>query len=421
MTIKKLIKGGIVIIAGTLIGSVANYAYNTLTGRFLGPENYGIFTSLMSLLAIVSVPMMAIQTVSAKFSSKFLAENRLGKVRALVSSLHRRLWPIGVAAALMIMILSGFVGRYLHIPSLVPIFILAIIFIVAFLVPITRGVIQGMQKFFQLSFNTSLDALFRLGIGMALIALGFKVNGAVGGVVAGTVLAYLFSFLPIRNILKHSSEPFDKKKIMEYSWPTVVVILCLTALVNADIIMAKHYLPPVEAGHYAALSTIAKIIFYFSGPIVSVMFPMISDLYSKGERHYHLLITTLIGVFGASMAILVFFTLAPQFTIKMLYGQQFISVWHFLPSMGLVMVLYGLVNVMANYFLSINKMKFVPFLVFFTVLEVILLSFFNSSISVFIIISMLSQIVLLITLFSLYLIDKWSMISEKLHLAKEEE
>ncbi|KKQ86609.1 MAG: Polysaccharide biosynthesis protein [Berkelbacteria bacterium GW2011_GWA2_38_9] len=421
MTIKKLIKGGIVIIAGTLIGSVANYAYNTLTGRFLGPENYGIFTSLMSLLAIVSVPMMAIQTVSAKFSSKFLAENRLGKVRALVSSLHRRLWPIGVAAALMIMILSGFVGRYLHIPSLVPIFILAIIFIVAFLVPITRGVIQGMQKFFQLSINTSLDALFRLGIGMALIALGFKVNGAVGGVVAGTVLAYLFSFLPIRNILKHSSEPFDKKKIMEYSWPTVVVILCLTALVNADIIMAKHYLPPVEAGHYAALSTIAKIIFYFSGPIVSVMFPMISDLYSKGERHYHLLITTLIGVFGASMAILVFFTLAPQFTIKMLYGQQFISVWHFLPSMGLVMVLYGLVNVMANYFLSINKMKFVPFLVFFTVLEVILLSFFNSSISVFIIISMLSQIVLLITLFSLYLIDKWSMISEKLHLAKEEE
>lgn len=421
MTIKKLIKGGVVIIAGTLIGSVANYAYNTLTGRFLGPENYGIFTSLMSLLAIVSVPMMAIQTVSAKFSSKFLAENRLGKVRALVSSLHRRLWPIGVAAALMIMILSGFVGRYLHIPSLVPIFILAIIFIVAFLVPITRGVIQGMQKFFQLSINTSLDALFRLGIGMALIALGFKVNGAVGGVVAGTVLAYLFSFLPIRNILKHSSEPFDKKKIMEYSWPTVVVILCLTALVNADIIMAKHYLPPVEAGHYAALSTIAKIIFYFSGPIVSVMFPMISDLYSKGERHYHLLITTLIGVFGASMAILVFFTLAPQFTIKMLYGQQFISVWHFLPSMGLVMVLYGLVNVMANYFLSINKMKFVPFLVFFTVLEVILLSFFNSSISVFIIISMLSQIVLLITLFSLYLIDKWSMISEKLHLAKEEE
>lgn len=419
MTIKKLIKGGIVIIAGTLIGSAANYAYNTLTGRLLGPENYGIFTSLMSLLAIVSVPMMAIQTISAKFSSKFLAENRLGKIRALISSLHRRLWPIGVAAALIIMILSGFVGRYLHIPSLVPIFILAIIFVVAFLVPITRGVIQGMQKFFQLSINTSLDALFRLSIGMALIGLGFKVNGAVGGVVVGTVLAYLFSFLPIRNILKHSSEPFDKKKIMEYSWPTVIVILCLTALVNADIIVAKHYLPAAEAGHYAALSTIAKIIFYFSGPIVGVMFPMISDLYSKGERHYHLLITTLIGVFGASMVILVFFTLAPQFTINILYGKQFVSVWHFLPSMGLVMVLYGLVNVMANYFLSINKMKFVPFLIFFTLLEIILLLFFNSSISVFIIILMLSQIVLLITLFSLYLIDKWPAISERLHLVKE--
>lgn len=421
MTIKKLIKGGVIIIIGTLIGSVANYLYNTLTGRLLGPEDYGIFTSLLSLLAIVSVPMAAIQTVSAKFSSKFLAENNLAKIKSFVLSLHRRLWPIGLIIALAATGLSSWIGRYLRIPSTMPILILAIVFTVAFLVPITRGVIQGRQKFFQLSINTSLDAVFRLGIGLSLISLGFRVNGAIGGVVAGTVLAYLFSFLPIKDILKHQPEQFDKKKILAYSWPTVIVILCLTALVNADIVMAKHYLPATEAGHYAALSTIAKIIFYFSGPIVGVMFPMISDLSAKGERHYHLLLTTLIAVFGASLIILVVFMLAPRLTINLLYGGQFVEIWPYLASMGLVMLLYGLVNVMANYFLSISQMKFVPFLVFFTFLEIILLAFFHQSISSFIIVLMLVQITLLLALFSLYLFNKWSIISTKLRLAKFDE
>ena len=237
--------------------------------------------------------------------------------------------------------------------------------------------------------------------------------GAIIGVVAGAVIAYLLSFWPIKHLFHHQIEKIDKKHILNYSLPTILVIFCVTALVNVDLIMAKHFLTPLQAGHYSALSTIAKIIFYFSGPIVSVMFPMISDLYEKKERHFHLLLTTFLAVFGASAVILVIFNLGPIFVIKTLYGSDFVDVWPFLSSMGLVMLLYGLSNVLINYFLSINQMKFVPILIFFTILEIILLSFFNHSISQFVIVLMLTQVSLLISLLAIYFIYKWPAISSR--------
>lgn len=410
MTIKKLIKGGIIIVLGTLVGSIANYLYNTMTGRLLGPSNYGSFTSLLSLLALVSVPTLAIQTVAAKFSSRYLAEKNYNKTKTLVTVLHQRLWIIGLGVTLILIIFSRPISNYLNITSVIPLIILSLAFLVAFLVPITRGLMQGMQSFFQLSVNTSMDAVFRLGIGLGLIAAGLALNGAIAGVVSGMVLAYIFSFLPIRKIFGHDRAGIDKKQILNYSWPTLITILCLTALVNVDIILAKHYLTPIEAGHYAALSTIAKIIFYFSGPIVSVMFPMISDLYAKGERHFHILITTILGVFGASLLILVFFTIAPKFTINILYGAKFIDIWYQLPSMGIVMLIYGLSNVMVNYFLSINQMKFVWYLIFFTILEVIGLLAYHGSVANFILVLLVTQVLLLLTLFGIYVISKWKVI-----------
>ena len=118
ITIKKLIKGGIIIVFGTLVGSMANYFYNTLTGRLLGPSNYGSFTSLLSLLALVSVPTLAIQTVAAKFSSRYIAENNLNKTKTLVLVLHQKLWIIGLGVTLILVIFSRPISNYLNISSL---------------------------------------------------------------------------------------------------------------------------------------------------------------------------------------------------------------------------------------------------------------------------------------------------------------
>lgn len=414
MTVKKLIRGGAIIVTGSLVGSIASYFNNTLTGRLLGPELYGGFTSLISLLAIVSVPTMAIQTIAAKSSADYLANDRIGKVKKLLLVFHKRLWPIGLVIALSVGLISPLAARFLKIESLTPIVILAIIFLPAFLIPITRGIIQGTQQFFQLSLSTSIEAISRLAIGIGLIILGFSLNGAIAGVVAGSVIAYFLSFLPIRKIFSAQVESVDKKNLVAYSIPTVIVILCLTALVNADIILAKHFLSPVDASYYAALSTIAKIIFYFSGPIVGVMFPMIADLFARGEKHFHLLLTTFFAVFGSSLAILVVFMIAPRFVINTLYGTRFIEVWPYLASMGLVMLIYGLVNLMANYFLSIGQMKFVPYLIFFTLLEIILIVLIHSSIGQLVIILMLVQICLLLVLLTLYFLNKWPIILEKI-------
>ena len=54
---------------------------------------------------------------------------------------------------------------------------------------------------------------------------------------------------------------------------------------NIDVILVKHYFSADEAGHYAALSQLGKIIIFGTGAIASVMFPLVVERFEKHEMY----------------------------------------------------------------------------------------------------------------------------------------
>ena len=51
------------------------------------------------------------------------------------------------------------------------------------------------------------------------------------------------------------------------------------------LILVKHFFSPHDAGIYAGLSLIGRVIFFFSAPIASVMFPVIVQKYARKENY----------------------------------------------------------------------------------------------------------------------------------------
>jgi len=66
-----------------LLGGFFGYLYQLSMGIMLTPVQYGMLFSLTSLFAIIMIASQAIQTTLAKFTSKFRAENALGKINYL--------------------------------------------------------------------------------------------------------------------------------------------------------------------------------------------------------------------------------------------------------------------------------------------------------------------------------------------------
>ncbi len=69
---------------GSLSGSFVNYITNMLVGRMLGPSEYGVFTSLISLLMILSVFNTSVNTTVMKFVATFKAKKDLNSVESLL-------------------------------------------------------------------------------------------------------------------------------------------------------------------------------------------------------------------------------------------------------------------------------------------------------------------------------------------------
>jgi O-antigen/teichoic acid export membrane protein len=124
---------------------------------------------------------------------------------------------------------------------------------------------------------------------------------------------------------------------------------------SIDVILARNYLSPEASGDYAALATLGKIIFFATSAIPMAMFPIVSARHAVNEPHRKMLFASL-GVVGLmSLGAFGVYQFFSEFIITLLIGEKFLSTAPLLGKFALIMGMYSLVNVIVNYYLSIQK------------------------------------------------------------------
>ncbi|OGD66828.1 hypothetical protein A3F08_00415 [Candidatus Berkelbacteria bacterium RIFCSPHIGHO2_12_FULL_36_9] len=376
---ESILKGGIVLFLGMNFVNFGNYLFNMIMGRTLGPSDYGGLVTLISFLAILGVPTATIQTSAMRFSAAFSAENHPDKINYLIKYLAKRMVLLGIILFAIVFFASGYLSAFFNFESKTPFIILALTSPFILLLPINRGCMQGIQNFKGLSINLGLEPFLKIVFSVLLIYFGYKLNGSVLAILIAFILVYLFSFIHLKKIFAAGSAPFPTKSFWKYSAPVLIAVLIMSIFTTIDILVVKHYLPKDQAGLYSGISTISKIVLYFSLPFISAMFPKITELYTKKEKHYPLLAQTFLIVTVASIFILAFFVIFPEFTIKVLFGSQYLSGANILGSLSLAMFFLALVNVFVNYYMAIGKNGYIYFLLIFAILEIVLMILFHSN------------------------------------------
>jgi len=209
--------------------------------------------------------------------------------------------------------------------------------------------------------------------------LGFAINGAVGAVVLAGLIGYLISFFPLKFLFKQKKEKIETKEIFRYSFPVFFIILFITLLYNVDIILVKHFFSAQIAGEYGALAILGHVIFFMTGPIVGVMFPMAAHAHSNHTDPTKVFKKAIFLVSLIAFVILLSYFILPDFIIKILIGSKFLSISKFLGWFGIAMFLYSLVSLFAQYFLSTGKTKCAYLVGIGAILQVILISIFHTN------------------------------------------
>jgi len=373
----------LILFAGAGFVGFLNYFFHLVIGRLLDVQSFGEVESLISLGALLGLPAGTITMVVTKYCAELKAKQEFGKMHALISFLDKRLFYFSVLATLTFLVLSLEIQSFLNIRSVWPIIISFIPLIYTFLYAINRGALAGLQRFKELSIIGVIDAGIKLIFVVLFALLAFGVSGAMGGIMLGGLVGYAVSFYAIKFIFSHESDQNFIAGAMDrlkgFAWAVFLFLIGITLFNNLDLILVKHYFSPEMAGYYSALSVLGKIIFFSTGIITSVMFPMVSEAHKNNNQHGHILKSAIILVGLISLGIVLFYALFPGFAIQLLLGSKYLVVGPYLKWFALAMLSFSFVNLLSQYFLSQHQTSFVYWILLVAPIEWLAISLFHDS------------------------------------------
>jgi O-antigen/teichoic acid export membrane protein len=165
------------------VANAGNYGFNLVMAFLLGPEAYGALAALLALVLVGSVPGLALQAVVARRTA--LAGG------SVWPGARRLVGRAGLGLALLTVVAGPGLVLFLHLDSAVPLLWLALALAPTPLLFAVQGLLQGRERFAALAAVMVAGAAVKLAIGLALVAAGFGVSGAMAGVAAGGILAAL--------------------------------------------------------------------------------------------------------------------------------------------------------------------------------------------------------------------------------------
>jgi O-antigen/teichoic acid export membrane protein len=313
----RIVSGSVILLSGSSLTTAVNLAYNIVIARFLGPKGFGHATAAYTILTLISAVTLSFQIISAKVVAQQSAPEEKA---AAYRGFHKSAWGCGILVALILLLFQRAIADYLNLPSSALVALLGIG--AAFYVPLgcRRGYIQGTYGFRSLATNLVVEGVVRLGGSLLMIQLGFGVEGVIAANSAAVAVAYL-SVAP--RLAARIPNPLHFLYAIREISHAMVFFSGQVLINNCDIVLVEHFFPAKEAGLYAAVAMVGRVIFAFSSAVVNSMFPLVAGTRDEKRRDFRVISTSLLLVLGIGTALVLGLGVAPSGIWTKFFGSGF--------------------------------------------------------------------------------------------------
>ncbi len=361
-----------------LVVNGGNYLYNLILGRILGPEQFADAAVLITFLLVLSFVAMTFQLVTAKFSVLF----EEATFSSFITKVYKQALVVGVLFGALIIGFASQLQNVFNTSSSSMFVIFGCGVPLYFLMSVNRGSYQGKKAYKSLSITYQGEMISRLLITLAIILiLGIKTSWVIA---VGILLSFVFGMFPfkLKQFKLGKAFPLEKtysQQIRSFFLLTAFYELTQIIINNSDILLVKHYFESYEAGLYASLALIGRIVYFIAWMFVMLLLPAVVELQKEGKETAPVLFKY-VGYIGAIALVIVLGCLiCPELIIKILFGDAYLSMAPLLWKYAIATSMFALSNIFAYYYLSLDQ--YVPVIIsgVFGMLQVVLVVFFHDS------------------------------------------
>ena len=343
---------------GSLGVAALNYLYYPVLGRMLPPAEFGEVQTLVSIFTQAAIFLSILTYVTVHITVN--ARNEAERNETLLALEHSALLAGGAVLGVSLLGVP-LLQSFFHFSSVWP--FIALIAALGLSIPlmVRMSYLRGRKQYLKSSLADGVGSAAKLILSAVLVVVGLKSFGAMIGLALSQILSLAVATwwayrAGLRGFgLKRSHLNMEAlRPQLRYAGAVFLALASVTALFSLDMFAIKHYFSPEQAGLYAGMTTVARIVFFVTAPFTGVLLTMVGLKQSRAKNLLWLFGTLVLTCTVGGAAVL-FLVMLPELTIRLLVGGKYLMYAQYLPKLALAMLLLGIANTLLMYQIALRR------------------------------------------------------------------
>jgi O-antigen/teichoic acid export membrane protein len=328
-------------------------------------EEYGVFATLLQIIALMGIPAVGLQSVFAQQAARSFTPAHERKLVGTFRAVLRGIFFLWLFMVALVWWWRDDLLAALKITNPAALWLAVAVGLVALWRPVFQGVLQGRQNFLWLG-----NIMISDGVGRFIavcVTVGLLAHFAAGGMVAvllGMVGVLVVGVWRCRDCFHGPGDPMDWSGWLRRVVPLTLGMGVGIFMLSADMVFVQRFFAKEETGFYAAAGMIGRALVYFTAPVAAVMFPKLARSAATGEKTNALFLAVgFTALAGASAAVVC--TFFPELPLRIVrYDVSYLEVSApLVPWFGWCMLPLTLAMVLLNNLMAKSQFRAVPWLV----------------------------------------------------------
>ncbi len=373
-----------------------NYFYNLILGRVLSPAAFSDAAILITFLLVLSFLGMTFQIVTSKYTVLFDSV----KIDAFIKLITKAAIGCSVVIGLLIVLFSKSLQELFKTETSEMFYVFGFGIPLYFIISVNRGLYQGKHDLYGMSITYQIEMIVRLVVTILLLVFLPKIPTSIA-IAIGILISFLFGLFPFqKSIFKVSkvviNDTIDVKSIAVFFGLTAFYEFTQIIINNSDILLVKHYFTNDQAGLYASLALIGRVVYFVAWMFVMMLLPKVIQLHKEGKDTKSVLMKYTGYIILLSAVIVTGSFLFPKLVVTLMFGQKYLSIAPLLWKYALATSIFAIANIFAYYFLSIGKYLPVIISAILGLTQIILIVLFHTTLEQVVEMQIISMVILLI-------------------------
>ncbi len=288
---RKAVYGAGLILTMSMLGGAAAYITKVILARELGPEKYGLFSSVFTLvILLLFFRDLGFPQALIKYIAEFEAQKKYGEIKSAIISVFTMQLIGSLFLGLIFFLMADFLAlHYFKSAEAAPILKILIIYIFgSALFIITKDTLLGLQKTFLFSLGEFLKNIIVLGLVLLFLSLGVTLYAPVWAYAFVCLILFLFYLPWLLHYFpffkeKMNDYPVVRNKLFFFALPVFFTAAGGKVIGYLDTILLTYFRPLEEVGIYNAILPTALLFLYLGSTLGTTIFPIVSELLAKND------------------------------------------------------------------------------------------------------------------------------------------